>query len=109
MRNGGIRSRRSHQLAPLDAAGAPSFEIVWDNVDQIHTPLGPRGSTHGVRLVPRRRGTVDDRRALSRMFGPIARPPAFGLIESDVDQLLALAPSRIPREAADLIQHAGLA
>jgi hypothetical protein len=82
---------------PLAAAGAPNFKIVWDNVDQIQTLLGPRGSTHGVRLVLRRRGAVNDPGGLARIFGPIARHPTFGLVQSDVEQFLALGPAGITR------------
>jgi hypothetical protein len=77
----------------LALAGVPAFEIGWDEVARIHRLVG----TRGVRLVLRRRGALEGRRGLARIFGRLARRPALGIGASDTEKFLTLAPATIPR------------
>lgn len=81
----------------LAMVGTPSFELLRSDVVEIQELVGPLGGTRGVRLVLRHRGATQDRRGLARIFGPLARSVAFGLTETNVRQLFALAPPAIPR------------
>jgi hypothetical protein len=81
----------------LALAGIPAFEIDWDEVARIHRLVGPFGGVCGVRIVLRRRGALEGRRGLARIFGRLAQRPAIGICASDAEKFLTRAPATIPR------------